>query len=118
MSDATGSSAFRFIDLFAGIGGLRIGFDAIGGKCLFTSEWNPYAQKTYRANFHDDLGHLTAGDITKIEACTIPEPDVRCEIQGTLSLTLLENVENLVNHDKESTFRIIHHNMEISCSVY
>src|ERR1041384_8223955 len=42
-------AAFRFIDLFAGIGGLRIGFDAIGGECVFTSEWGKYCQATYRA---------------------------------------------------------------------
>jgi DNA (cytosine-5)-methyltransferase 1 len=46
---------FRFIDLFAGIDGLRRGFDAIGGKCIFTCEWNPYAQKTYLANYHDGV---------------------------------------------------------------
>ena len=45
---------FRFIDLFAGIGGLRRGFEAIGGKCVFTSEWDEHAQKTYRANFRCD----------------------------------------------------------------
>ena len=45
---------FTFIDLFAGIGGIRRGFEAIGGNCVFTSEWDQYAQRTYRANFHDD----------------------------------------------------------------
>jgi DNA (cytosine-5)-methyltransferase 1 len=44
-------AAFKFIDLFAGIGGLRLGFDAIGGQCVFTSEWDKYRQITYRANF-------------------------------------------------------------------
>ena len=46
-------AAFRFIDLFAGIGGLRLAFEAQGGQCVFTSEWNTYAQKTYLANFPD-----------------------------------------------------------------
>ena len=46
-----GDRSFKFIDLFAGIGGVRIGFEAVGGKCVFTSEWNPWAQKTYLANF-------------------------------------------------------------------
>lgn len=56
--------AFRFIDLFAGIGGMRIGFEAIGGKCVFTSEWDRYSQKTYRQNFPDsDEDHVFAGDI-------------------------------------------------------
>ena len=47
-------TAFRFIDLFAGIGGIRAGFDSIGGNCIFASEWNIYAQRTYKANFRDD----------------------------------------------------------------
>ncbi|MCK0070860.1 DNA (cytosine-5-)-methyltransferase [Kordiimonas laminariae] len=65
---------FTFIDLFAGIGGIRKGFEAINGKCVFTSEWDQYAQRTYRANFHDD--HHIAGDITKVEAQDIPAHDV------------------------------------------
>jgi DNA (cytosine-5)-methyltransferase 1 len=44
-------ASFRFIDLFAGIGGLRFGFESIGGRCVFTSEWDPNAQKTYALNF-------------------------------------------------------------------
>jgi len=59
---ANGPEAFRYIDLFAGIGGLRKGFDAIGGKCVFTCEWNRLAQQTYRANFHDSDDHMFAGD--------------------------------------------------------
>jgi DNA (cytosine-5)-methyltransferase 1 len=43
---------FTFIDLFAGIGGIRMGFEQAGGKCVFTSEWDAYAQKTYLANYH------------------------------------------------------------------
>lgn len=140
--------AFRFIDLFAGIGGLRRGFDGIGGECLFTSEWNQYAQKTYLANYHDKDTHIMAGDITKINAVDIPAHDMllagfpcqpfsiagvskknslgrahgfRCEAQGTLffdvariiehhqpRVFLLENVKNLVNHNKGETFRVIH----------
>ncbi len=69
-------SNFTFIDLFAGIGGLRKGFDAIGGKCLFTSEWNKYAQQTYLANFPDGDDHLLVGDITKINAVEIPPHDL------------------------------------------
>lgn len=140
--------AFRFIDLFAGIGGLRRGFDSIGGRCVFTSEWNEMAQQTYRANFHDGEDHVFAGDITDVAACDIPEHDLllagfpcqpfsiagvskknalgrdhgfKCEAQGTLFFDvariiehhrprafLLENVKNLVNHDKGNTFRVIH----------
>ena len=56
----------RMIDLFAGIGGIRMGFEAIGAKCVFTSEWNEYAKKTYEANFADDFP--VQGDITKIDS--------------------------------------------------
>ncbi|MBL4821253.1 MAG: DNA (cytosine-5-)-methyltransferase [Gammaproteobacteria bacterium] len=65
---------FTFIDLFAGIGGIRKGFEDVGGKCIFTSEWDDYAQRTYRANFHDD--HHIVGDITKISSESIPKHDV------------------------------------------
>lgn len=65
---------FKFIDLFAGIGGLRMAFESIGGECVFTSEWDAYAQRTYRANFHD--GHELNGDITKVDAKDIPDHDV------------------------------------------
>lgn len=76
-SDAEGSdAAFRFADLFAGIGGLRRGFDGIGGKCVFTSEWDRFAQATYRANYHDGPDHVFKGDITKVEMEDIPAHDV------------------------------------------
>lgn len=55
--------AFRFIDLFAGIGGLRLGFESIGGRCVFTSEWDKFAQKTYARNFPECDEHVMAGDI-------------------------------------------------------
>lgn len=137
---------FTFIDLFAGIGGLRRGFESIGGRCVFTSEWDKYSQKTYRANFPDD-DHEINGDITKIEAADIPAHDVLlagfpCQpfsiagvskknalgrahgfedkTQGTLfydvariikhhqpAAFLLENVRNLVGHDKGKTFQTI-----------
>ncbi|WP_324820160.1 DNA (cytosine-5-)-methyltransferase [Brevundimonas sp.] len=137
---------FTFIDLFAGIGGLRRGFESIGGRCVFTSEWDKYSQKTYRANFPDD-DHEINGDITKIEAADIPAHDVLlagfpCQpfsiagvskknalgrahgfedkTQGTLfydvariiahhrpAAFLLENVRNLVSHDKGKTFQTI-----------
>lgn len=143
---AASKPGFTFIDLFAGIGGLRRGFDLIGGECVFTSEWNTYSQQTYRANF--ECSHEVAGDITKIDAADIPAHDLllagfpcqpfsiagvskknalgrahgfRCESQGTLFFDvariiahhrpkafLLENVKNLVNHDKGKTFRVIH----------
>ena len=140
-----GKPSFRFIDLFAGIGGMRLGFEAAGGKCVFTSEWDPGAQKTYEANFHGD--HPFAGDIREVRPDDVPSYDILvagfpcqpfsiagvskknalgrphgflCETQGTLffevarlleahrpSAFVLENVKNLVNHDKGNTFRVI-----------
>jgi len=138
-------SDFRFIDLFAGIGGLRLGFESVGGHCVFTSEWNKYAQLTYRANFGSS--HPIAGDIVQVAAESIPAHDVllagfpcqpfslagvskknalgrphgfACETQGTLFFELarilahhrpraflLENVKNLVSHDRGATFKTI-----------
>lgn len=66
--------SFTFIDLFAGIGGFRKGFESLGGKCVFTSEWDKYSQQTYTANY--SLDHILAGDITKIPVNEIPEHDV------------------------------------------
>ncbi|WP_277987045.1 DNA (cytosine-5-)-methyltransferase [Pseudolysobacter antarcticus] len=139
-------AAFTFIDLFAGIGGIRMGFEAHGGRCVFTSEWNSYAQKTYLENF-PDASHTFVGDITQVDENDIPDHDVLLagfpcqpfsiagvskknalgrahgfadETQGTLFFDvarilkakrprafLLENVKNLVSHDKGNTFRVI-----------
>ena len=65
---------FKFIDLFAGIGGIRMAFESIGGECVFTSEWDSYAQRTYMANF--PATHELNGDITKIDEKDIPDHDV------------------------------------------
>lgn len=65
---------FTFIDLFAGIGGMRKGFEAVGGRCIFTSEWDKYAKLTYKENFPSD--HPVDGDITKIPLADIPAHDV------------------------------------------
>lgn len=137
---------FTFIDLFAGIGGLRRGFESIGGKCIFTCEWDRYAQETYRANFPID-DHEIKGDIRQVALADIPDHDVllagfpcqpfsiagvskknalnrphgfACDAQGTLFYNvaeiiryhrpkafLLENVKNLLNHDKGRTFEVI-----------
>lgn len=147
-SPASDSHDFTFIDLFAGIGGIRKGFEAHGGKCVFTSEWDSYSQKTYKANFPND-DHEIHGDITLIDdpESQIPDHDVllagfpcqpfslagvskrnslglshgfECTTQGTLFFDvqriiqakqpkafLLENVKNLVNHDKGNTFKVI-----------
>ncbi|WP_317848204.1 DNA (cytosine-5-)-methyltransferase [Marinobacter sp. F4216] len=64
---------FRFIDLFAGIGGIRRGFDEIGGKCVFTSEWNKYAVRTYKANHYSDPEHVFNADIREVTLSDKPE---------------------------------------------
>jgi len=145
-----GNAGFTFIDLFAGIGGLRTAFDEIGGRCVFTSEWDKYAQLTYQANYRDN--RPIAGDITQIEAEDIPAHDVLLagfpcqpfsiagvskknslgrehgfadETQGTLffdvariiaahrpAAFMLENVKNLLSHDKGRTFEVIRRTLE------
>ena len=67
-------TTFTFVDLFAGIGGTRLGFESAGGRCLFTSEWDKYACQTYRANHADH--HEIAGDIRKVEPASIPDHDI------------------------------------------
>jgi len=141
---------FTFIDLFAGIGGIRMGFESAGGECIFTSEWNKYAAQTYVRNFESD--HPVVGDITEIDPSTIPDHDIllagfpcqpfsiagvskknslgrahgfACEAQGTLFFDvasilrykqplafLLENVKNLMSHDKGNTFKVIKKTLE------
>jgi DNA (cytosine-5)-methyltransferase 1 len=134
---------FTFIDLFAGIGGMRQSAEANGGKCIFTAEWDKYAQKTYKANFGDNEIH---GDVSKLEIASIPDHDLLLasppcqpfsiagvskngslgrshgldDMRGTLffdvariieakqpKVFLLENVKNLLSHDKGNTFRVI-----------
>lgn len=63
---------YKFIDLFAGIGGTRLGFERAGGVCVFTSEWDKFSQISYKENF----SHLPDGDITKIDAQEIPDHDI------------------------------------------
>jgi DNA (cytosine-5)-methyltransferase 1 len=131
---------FRFIDLFAGIGGIRLGFESVGGKCVFSSEWDEQACKTYFENF----GERPKGDITRIDAKDIPDFDILLggfpcqpfsiigdkggfnhETQGTLffdierilkekrpAAFMLENVRNLTAHDSGNTFKIILRHLE------
>lgn len=126
--------AFTFIDLFAGIGGIRIPFDELGGKCVFSSEWDSHAANTYQVNF----GERPHGDITKIHESDIPKHDILlggfpcqafsimgkmqgfADTRGTMffeierilkyhkpKAILLENVKQLVGHDKGRTFKVI-----------
>lgn len=139
---------FKFIDLFAGIGGIRMAYQNLGGKCVFSSEWDKFAKKTYEANY----GEVPFGDITKIDEKSIPDHDILlggfpCQpfsiagvskknslgrshgfldkTQGTLFFDIariiehkkpkafmLENVKNLVSHDKGNTFKVIKETLE------
>lgn len=65
-------SQFTFIDFFAGIGGMRLAYENVGGRCVYSNEWNKYSQQTYYANF----GEQPEGDITKVDAKTIPDHDI------------------------------------------
>lgn len=78
LGTAVGRTDFKFIDLFAGIGGIRKGFEAHGGRCVFTSEWNKYAEKTYLANFPDEHedDHTFVGDIQTFPATEVPNHDI------------------------------------------
>ena len=139
---------YTFIDLFAGIGGIRLAFEKAGARCVFSSEWDRWCAKTYEDNF----GDVPIGDITKVEAKEIPVHDILtggfpCQpfsiagvskkrslnratgfedkTQGTLFFDvcrilearrpkafLLENVKNLVSHDKGNTFRVIRESID------
>jgi DNA (cytosine-5)-methyltransferase 1 len=70
----TPESSLKFIDLFAGIGGIRIAFERAGAECVFSSEWNKFAQQTYEKNF----GEIPAGDIRAIQAADLPDFDILC----------------------------------------
>ncbi len=83
---------FEFIDLFAGIGGLRRGFDEIGGRCVFSSEWNPYSVKTYKANYYSDPKHHTFND--DIRKITLSEYEEISEIEA------YQHIDSLIpSHD-------------------
>lgn len=73
---------FRFIDLFAGIGGIRLGFESAGGKCVYSSEWDKYSQITYEANF----GEKPDGDITKVDVNEIVTKSIESNRNHGLSL--------------------------------
>lgn len=125
---------FTFIDLFAGIGGIRLPYDSLGGRCVFSSEIDKWAIETYKANFNE----IPSGDITQIKAKDIPQFDILLggfpcqafsvagkklgfeDARGTLFFEIarilkerkpkafhLENVKGLVSHDKGKTFQIM-----------
>jgi DNA (cytosine-5)-methyltransferase 1 len=131
--------AFTFIDLFAGIGGMRIAFEKVGGECVFSSEWDKFAQQTYAANF----GDTPHGDITQVELTDVPRHDILIggfpcqpfsnaglkrgfeDTRGTLffdvariidhrkpSMILLENVKGFTSHDKGRTMAVVKETLE------
>lgn len=139
LEDYKDVNTFKFIDLFAGIGGLRLPFDELGGECVLSSEIDKYAQKTYQAYFN----HKPKGDICKLELTEIPNFDLLVggfpcqpfslagqkkgfsDTRGTLffqiekilsekkpKVFLLENVKGLKNHDKGNTYRVIKKSLE------
>jgi len=76
-SKVYGNLPFKFIDLFAGVGGFRCGMTAVGGQCVFTSEWDKYSAKTYQTWYSDD--HVHSGDIREVDAKSdIPNHDILC----------------------------------------
>ncbi len=139
---------FRFIDLFCGIGGMRLGFESAGGTCVFSADWDKYARYTYEANF----GEMPHGDVREVRADDLPSYDVlvtgfpcqpfsisgvskkqslgrphgfKDKTQGTLFFEvarlieqtrpkafLLENVKNLLSHDRGRTFRTIYETLD------
>ena len=138
-SSSTSLKGYKFIDLFAGIGGIRRGFDKLGAKCVFSSEWDKFAQISYELNY----GDKPVGDITKIAEDDIPSFDILLagfpcqpfshaglkkgfnDTRGTLffdicrivshhkpKVILLENVKGFKGHDKGNTFKIVKESLE------
>ncbi len=131
--------AFTFIDLFAGIGGIRLAFESQGGDCVFSSEWDKFSQITYAANF----GETPDGDLTQIDEFDVPRHNILLggfpcqpfsqaghkrgfeDTRGTLffdvarivakrkpEIILLENVKGFLGHDKGNTFKVVKETLE------
>lgn len=127
-------AGYTFIDLFAGIGGFRLALESFGAKCIYSNEWDKYAQETYQMNFND----MPEGDITKVDESTIPDHDILCagfpcqafsisgkqagfdDSRGTLffdvarivkekrpKVIFLENVKNFATHDGGKTLNVV-----------
>ena len=130
---------YRFIDLFAGLGGFRLALESLGAECVYSSEWDHFAQEVYEQNF----GEIPMGDITKIDESSIPEHDILCagfpcqafsisgkqlgfeDSRGTLffdvarivkfhqpSVVFMENVKNFASHDNGNTLAVVKRTME------
>lgn len=125
---------YRFIDLFAGIGGFHLALESFGARCVYANEWDKFAQDVYYSNF----GIRPEGDITKVDETTIPEHDILCagfpcqafsisgkrlgfnDSRGTLffdvarivrekrpRVVFMENVKNFASHDGGNTIRVV-----------
>lgn len=129
---------YKFIDLFAGIGGFRIALESFGAQCVYSNEWDKYAQETYKMNFDD----VPEGDITQVDEKNIPDHDILCagfpcqafsisgkqqgfeDSRGTLffdvarivkekkpKVVFLENVKNFATHDGGKTLNVVRNTM-------
>ncbi|MDO5018758.1 MAG: DNA cytosine methyltransferase [Lagierella massiliensis] len=129
---------YKFIDLFAGIGGFRLALESFGAECVYSNEWDKHAQKTYQMNF----GEIPEGDITQVDEKSIPDHDILCagfpcqafsisgkqkgfeDSRGTLffdvariikekmpMVVFLENVKNFATHDNGNTLRVVENTM-------
>lgn len=127
-------SGYKFIDLFAGIGGFRLALESLGADCVYSNEWDKYAQETYRINFNE----VPDDDITKVEESKIPDHDILCagfpcqafsisgkqkgfeDSRGTLffdiarivrkkrpKVVFMENVKNFATHDGGKTLNVV-----------
>lgn len=132
-------SGYTFIDLFAGLGGFRIALESLGAKCIYSNEWDKFAQEVYNSNF----GEIPDGDITKVDENTIPQHDILCagfpcqafsisgkqrgfeDSRGTLffdvarivkckkpKIVFMENVKNFASHDNGRTLQVVRKTME------
>lgn len=132
-------NGYKFIDLFAGLGGFRLALESLGAKCIYSNEWDKFAQEVYNDNF----GDTPEGDITKVDENTIPEHDILCagfpcqafsisgkqrgfeDSRGTLffdvarivkvkkpKVVFMENVKNFAAHDNGNTLRVVKQTME------
>lgn len=137
--DKKSLSNFKFIDLFAGLGGFRIALESLGAKCVYSNEWDKPVQQVYANNF----GEVPEGDITKVDENTIPEHDILCagfpcqafsisgkqrgfeDSRGTLffdvarivkakrpKIVFMENVKNFATHDNGHTLEVVKATME------
>lgn len=132
-------SGYKFIDLFAGLGGFRLALESLGAECIYSNEWDKFAQQVYNDNF----GDIPEGDITLVDEKTIPDHDILCagfpcqafsisgkqrgfeDSRGTLffdvarivkekrpKVVFMENVKNFAAHDNGNTLRVVKQTME------